>query len=73
VDRGGPIAPPAIAFRTASLSAAGRIEEAKESAQALLDFFPAFSPARFPMLRMFRNPDDRERVIAALRKAGLED
>ena len=73
VDRGGPIAPPALAFRTASYSAAGYLEEAKESAQALLNFFPAFSLARYRMLHMFKNPGDTERVIAALRKAGLPE
>ena len=73
VDRGGPLAPPALAFRTASYSAAGHMEEAKESAQALLNFFPAFSSARFRMLHMFKNPDDTERVISALRQAGLPE
>ncbi|MFQ5954079.1 MAG: adenylate/guanylate cyclase domain-containing protein [Kiloniellales bacterium] len=73
VDRGGPLAPPALAFRTASFSAAGHVEEAKASAQALLDFFPAFSLARFRMLYMFKNPEDTKRVIAALRKVGLPE
>ena len=73
VDRGGPLAPPALAFRTASYSAAGCMEEANESAQALLNFLPDFSLARFRMLHMFKYPDDTERVIDALRKAGLPE
>jgi adenylate cyclase len=73
MDRGGPLAPPALAFRTASYSAAGYDEEAKVSAQALLDFFPGFSLAQVRMLYMFKNPDDTERVIGALRKAGLPE
>jgi adenylate cyclase len=73
VDRGGPLAPPALVFRTASYSAAGHIEEAKESAQALLNFFPAFSLARYRMLRLFKNPADTERIVDALRKAGLPE
>jgi tetratricopeptide (TPR) repeat protein len=73
VERGGPIAPPALAFRTASYSAAGYMEEAKESAQALLDFFPAFSLTRFPMFHLFKDPADTQRLIDALRQAGLPD
>jgi hypothetical protein len=49
------------------------MEEAKESAQALLDFSPSFSLTRFPMFQLFKNPADTERLIGALRKAGLAD
>jgi len=73
VERGGPLAPPALAFRTASYSAAGQMEEAKASAKVLLNFLPAFSLARFRMLHMFKNPADTERVIWALRNVGLPD
>jgi adenylate cyclase len=73
VDRGGPLGAPAVAFRTAAYCAAGQMEEAKESAQALLSFFPGFSLARFRMLHMFKNPEDTERIIGALRKAGVPE
>lgn len=73
VDRGGPIGPPALAFRTAAYSAAGRMEEARASAQELLNFFPAFSLAQFRFALMFKHADDAERVIVALRKTGLPE
>ena len=58
VNRGDPLALPALVFRTASYSAVGYIEEAKTSAKALLNFFPAFSLARYRMLHIFKNPED---------------
>lgn len=73
VDRGGPIGPPALAFRTAAYSAAGYMQEAQVSARELLDFFPAFSLERFRFPQMFKRADDRERVIDALRKTGLPE
>ena len=73
VDRGGPIGPPALAFRTAAYSAAGRMEEAQASAQELLNFFPAFSLAQFQFPLMFKHADDAERVMVALRKTGLPE
>jgi hypothetical protein len=62
-----------LALRTAAYSAAGRKDEAKESAQALLSFVPDFSLSRYRMLKMFRDPDDTKRVLDALRTAGLPD
>lgn len=73
VERGGPLAPPALAFRTASFIAAGYSEEANRSAQELLAFFPAFSLSRFRMFYLFKKSGDTERLIGALRKAGLPD
>ena len=73
VERGGPLAQPALAFRAAACGASGFVEDAKESAEALLNFFPAFSSSRFPILRIFKRPEDRERAIEGLRKAGLPD
>ena len=64
---------PAMAFLTASLSAAGHMDDAKGSAQALRDRFPAFSLAGYRSQSIFRNPDDTDRVIDALRNAGLPD
>lgn len=73
VDRGGPIGPPALAFRTAAFYAAGQFEAAKESAQELLNFFPAFSLDNFRMPYMFKESADTERVITALRCVGLPE
>ena len=73
VERGGPLAAPALMFRTASYSAAGRREEAKESAQALLNFYPAFSLNGYRMLYLFKDREVTNRLINLLRKAGLPD
>jgi adenylate cyclase len=73
VDRGGPIAPPALVFWTAAHSALGQFDEAKERAQTLLSFLPGFSMAGFRMLHMFRNRQDTDRVTAALRKVDLPE
>ena len=73
IARGGPLAPPAIALRTASYIAAGRSEEAKAAAQALLSFYPAFSLTGFRMAYLFKNKDMMVRLINALRKAGLPE
>jgi tetratricopeptide (TPR) repeat protein len=73
IERGGPLAPPAIAFRTASYSAAGYREEAKAAAQALLSFYPGFSLAGFRMAYLFRKPEVTERLLNALREAGLPE
>jgi tetratricopeptide (TPR) repeat protein len=73
IDRGGPIGPPALAFRTAAYEVVGQLEAAKESAQELLEFFPAFTLTSFRMPNLFRESADAERVISALRKAGLPE
>jgi adenylate cyclase len=73
IDRGGPLAPPALIFRTASYSALGRLEEARETAKTLLTFLPSFSIARFRILHMFRNEEDSRHMIDALRKAGVPE
>ncbi len=73
LDRGGPLAPPAFAFRVASYSAAGHKEDARELGQALLNVFPDFSVSGFRMLYLFKNPDDTQRAIGALREGGLPD
>jgi hypothetical protein len=59
--------------RTVSYSATGRMAEAKEPEQALLGFLPGYSLSRYRLLHMFKNPEDTERMIAALRKAGLPE
>jgi adenylate cyclase len=73
IERGGPLAPPAIAFRTASYCAAGYGEKAKAAVQALLNFYPGFTLAGFRMAYLFKNKDVTERLIRALREAGLPE
>jgi len=73
VERGGPLAPPALAFCTASYSAAGYMEEAHASARALLNFYPMFSVTKFRFLYLFNNSEVTARVVDALRKAGLAE
>ena len=71
IERGGPLAPPAIAFRTASYCAAGYGEKAEAAVQALLNFYPGFTLTGFRMAYLFKNKDVTERLIRALRGAGL--
>jgi len=73
MDRGGPIGPPALAFRTASYSATGDTAAAQASAQELLGFFPAFTVSGFRMPTLFRNEADAEKVLRELRNAGLPE
>jgi adenylate cyclase len=73
VDRGGPIGPPALAFRSAAYAMDGQLEAARESAQELLNFFPAFTISNFRMPQMFRNSTDSERIVSALRDIGLPE
>ena len=73
VAQGGPIGLPMLHVWAASYVAAGRIEEARKTADELLKFFPEFSLNRFRMLHMYRKPEDTKRLIGYLRQAGLTD
>jgi adenylate cyclase len=73
MDRGGPIGPPALAFRAAAYSAAGRTAEAQASVRELLGFFPAFTVSGFRMPTLFRNEADTQKVLRELRNAGLPE
>ena len=73
IDRGGPIGPPALAFRTAALVVDGRKDAAQDSVGELLGFFPGFTLSGFHMLRVFRDPDVLQRTLSALREAGLPE
>ena len=73
VDQGGPIGPPALAFRTAAYSADDQMTQARASAQELLNFFPSFTVSQFKMPKLFANRDDAERLIKALRASGLPE
>jgi tetratricopeptide (TPR) repeat protein len=72
-DRGGPIGPPALAFRTAAYSADDQMMQARASAQELLSFFPDFTVSKFKMPTLFANRDDTERLCNALRASGLPE
>ena len=72
LDWGGPIGVPALAALTASYAAAGRAEEARESARELLRFFPGFSISRSRGLIVF-NGMGSERLEDYLREAGISE
>jgi adenylate cyclase len=73
IERGGPLAPPAVAFRAASYSAAGHGKEAQAAARELLSFYPGFSLAGFRMAYLFKDTGVTNRLLDALRKAGLPE
>jgi len=60
------------AFLTAAYSEAGRGDEAKAMAQQLLKWHPKFSLLSWKLARTYKNPEDTERLLNALRKAGLK-
>ena len=59
-------------FLIASYSMLGRMEEAKETAQQWLKAAPTFSLSSWQLGRMYKRPEDSERLYEALRKAGLK-
>ena len=73
VAQGGPMGPTMLHVWAASYVAAGRMDEARKTADELLKFFPEFSLSRFRMLHMYRKPEDTQRLIGYLRQAGLPD
>jgi adenylate cyclase len=72
LERGGPIGAPALAGLTASYAAAGRTEEARQSAAELLRFFPGFSISRSRTVIVF-NSLDPEWLATHLREAGVPE
>lgn len=60
---------PAIAMLAAAYAQAGRKEDAERQAEIVRQRFPDFSRDEFGSL--LRNPDHREKIAAAFRKAGL--
>jgi adenylate cyclase len=73
VARGGPIGLPMLHVWVACYVATGQMEEARSTADELLNFFPQFSLSSFRMLHMYRKPEDTQRLIGYLRQAGLPD
>ena len=58
-------------YRLLCLVGLGRVAEAKEQAQALAKDNPTFELNGMQIVRSFRREEDRERIAAALREAGL--
>jgi tetratricopeptide (TPR) repeat protein len=57
---------------TNTYSQAGRVEEARAAAAEVLRIDPNFSAEERGKLMPFKNPEDRERILEGLRKAGLK-
>jgi adenylate cyclase len=60
-----------LRFLAANLAAAGRLEEAREAAQALLALEPGFEVGAFTERYAIRDPDRRDQLTRHLRAAGL--
>jgi tetratricopeptide (TPR) repeat protein len=60
------------AFLIASYSELGRDEEAKPVARQLMKANPNFALESWEFARMYKNPEDTERLLNALRRAGLK-
>ena len=60
-------------YLAACYSSMGREEEARAAAEKVLGIEPKFSIESFAKRLYFRNEADKERVVAALGKAGLPD
>ena len=61
-----------LAFLTACYSETGEKDEARATAQQLLKNNPNFTLKSWKMAHLYRNPKDTERLLNAVRKAGLE-
>ena len=61
------------AFLTASYSELGHHDEAKAMAQQLLKKHPDFCVSTWNYARTYKNSEDTERLLNALRKAGLPE
>jgi len=57
---------------SSTYSLIGQEEKAREAAAKVLKIHPKFSSERFIMSLPFKNPSENERIINALRKAGLK-
>ncbi len=69
--RGGPVDVEFLAYSTAAYSALGRKEEARATAQELLEKYPDFSLSSWTWLGLYKNPEDSKRLSDVLRQAGL--
>jgi tetratricopeptide (TPR) repeat protein len=71
IDRFGPFIN-REAFLAAAYSELGRDDEAKAMARQLLERHPNFSVTSWKFASVYKNPEDTERLLNALRKAGLK-
>ncbi|MFC1580205.1 tetratricopeptide repeat protein, partial [Thermodesulfobacteriota bacterium] len=61
-----------LAFLAASYSEIGKEKEARATAQRLLKINPKFTLKSWRYARVYKNPEDTERLLNALHKAGLK-
>jgi Flp pilus assembly protein TadD len=73
IELGGPLGPGALAFWTASCIEAGRVDDAESKARQPLEFAPQFSISGFRFAHLLKNRDDTDRMVNALRQAGLSE
>ena len=59
-------------FLIASYSMLGRMDEAREAARKWLSFRPDFTLSSWVLGRLYKRAEDREKLLGALRKAGLK-
>jgi adenylate cyclase len=59
-------------FLIASYSMLGRMEEAQKAARRWLTVKPTFTLSSWEMARQYKRPEDKEKLLGALRKAGLK-
>jgi adenylate cyclase len=71
LDRFGPFVH-GEAFLTAAYSELGREDEAKAMARQLLKRHPKFSLTSWKFARVYKKPEDTERLLDALRRVGLK-
>jgi len=72
LDRFGPVVL-RLAYLTASYSELGMDKEARAMAKQLLETNPKFSLKSWRLARTYKNPEDTERLLKALSKAGLPE
>ncbi len=73
VAHGGPLGVPMLTAWIASLVEIGRLDEAHRIAQRLIEFDPGFSLARASSYAWFASTGRLERIVDALRQAGLPE
>ena len=73
MERGGPIGPPALAFLTAAYTISGQTSAASDATDKLLSFFPNFTITGFRMPEFLQDRQVGERLLKALREAGLPE
>ncbi|MEP7206629.1 MAG: adenylate/guanylate cyclase domain-containing protein [Casimicrobiaceae bacterium] len=73
IARGGPFGGPMLTNLTAAYAGAGQIEQARKAAQTLLEFEPNFLISANRQYIRMTNPVARQRMVDALKQAGLPE